>query len=148
MKNKILLFLLLGSLSTITTAQENYFWDFSYEMKIKSIQFKTESNDRNDFLKDQLKNILKESHQICVGDEKELKKAVKKLFPGCNFYYEQDENKFTSNISCDNLDYSIALNPKNKNDFRGNISVESNNDEFQLKAAGNLTLKRGKACNQ
>ena len=117
-------------------------------MKIKSVHFKTESNERNDFLKEKFTNILKESHKICASDSKDIKKEVKKLFPGCNFYYESDDNKFTSNISCNNLDYSISLSPKTPNDFRGIISLETVSEEFDLKAEGNLSLKRGKSCNQ
>lgn len=54
MKNKILLFLFLGVISQSVFSQDNYLWNFSYDMKIKSIKFKTESNERNDFLKKKL----------------------------------------------------------------------------------------------
>lgn len=148
MKNKKTIFLALFLLSNHSFAQDSYLWNFSYDMKIKTVQFKTESNDRNDFLKEQLKNVLKENHKICASDTKDVKKEVKKLFPGCNFYYENDDNKFTSNISCNNLDYSIALHPKSQNDFRGTISLETTNEEFDLKAEGTVLLKRGKTCNQ
>lgn len=147
MKNKILLFLFLGVISQSVFSQDNYLWNFSYDMKIKSIKFKTESNERNDFLKEKINNILKENHQVCASNNKDVKKEIKKLFPGCNFYYENNDNQFTSNISCDKLDYSMTLTPKTQNDFRGSISLDTSNEEFELNASGSLFLKRGKPCN-
>lgn len=142
---KLFLVLIFTLLAKQSIAQENYLWEFSYDMKIKKLNLKTEHN-KEESTKEHINSFLKQNYKICTSNNKDIKKEIKKIFPGCNFYYENTNNNFSSNISCDNIEYSINLTPKSYHDFRGNIHLEKNSEDFDLNAEGLLILKRIKPC--